>query len=380
MAIFLSIKHLYSASKLYMILFLLFLNFSCTSFYNETYKKPDLVDENPSMNLKKVHKKLFYSTKKGVAIGHQDATSYGVGWKYDENKKTVTSDAEQVSGSLPAVYGFDIGHIELNNEYNLDSVSFDSMRNLIIKAHNQGGLITISWHLDNPVTAGNSWDKTPAVSKILKDEKYKVKYELWIERVADFFKSLKVNNELVPIIFRPFHEMNGSWFWWGEGNCSATDYKTLWQETVKLLRDKHNLHNLLYVYSPNKLNPEDDYMKYYPGDEYVDILGIDIYDFNDSEAFAKSVVNDLNIVKSIANKKNKLFAFTETGLEGVKTQNWFTEIVYPNIENTGASWILFWRNANKKHHYLPYKGHHNASDFKAFKEKPKTLFLEDLSN
>ena len=60
-------------------------------------------------------------------------------------------------------------------------------------------------------------------------------------------QTLQINGEVIPLIFRPFHEMSGSWFWWGGANCEAKDYISLWKETVELLRDKHNLHNLLYA-------------------------------------------------------------------------------------------------------------------------------------
>lgn len=367
-----------SVSIFYTIVIVMFLN-SCKPMYNDFYKKPDLVDTKSSKNIKKLHKKLFYISKEGFAIGHQDDTAYGIGWNHSDNPDIVTSDVNKIVNDFPAVHGFDISKIELGSVQNIDSVSFATMRELIIDAYSKGGIITISWHADNPITDGDSWDKTPAVLDIIGNGQQIEKYDLWISKVADFFKSLKYKGKLIPIIFRPFHEMNGSWFWWGKGNCSSIEYIQLWRKTVSLLRDKHHLHNLIYVYSPNKLNPEDDYLKYYPGDNYVDILGIDIYDFKNTEDFITSVVNDLEIVKNIATTKNKLFAFTETGLEAIPTNNWFTEVLYPNIENSGIAWILFWRNDSKTHHYLPYKDHSSEADFKAFKKLPKTMFLQDVN-
>src|SRR5690606_4450272 len=120
-----------------------------------------------------------------------------------------------------------------------DSVSFNHMRTLMLDAYKKGGVITVSWHLDNPTSGGDSWDKTPAVSDIISGGKHHEKYKEWVARVADFFKSVTVDKEPIPIVFRPFHEMNGGWFWWGEGNCSSEDYKTLWKETVNLLRNEH---------------------------------------------------------------------------------------------------------------------------------------------
>ncbi|SFZ93444.1 mannan endo-1,4-beta-mannosidase [Flaviramulus basaltis] len=361
------------------VLFFAFLN-SCKPFYNSVYKKPQLVDSKPSKSIKQLHKKLFYISKEGFAIGHQDATSYGIGWKESDFPNTIKSDVNDIIGDFPAVYGFDIGRIEHGYDKNLDGVPFETMRKLMIDAHKNGGIITVSWHADNPSTGGDSWDKTAAVKDVINNGQYKDKYLLWLDKVADFLNSIKYNGVKVPIIFRPFHEMNGAWFWWGDPNCTTAEYVQLWKETVDYLKNKHKLHNLIYAYSPNKLNPNDDYMKYYPGDDYVDFFGIDIYDFNNSEDYKKSVVNDLKIVKDVATSKNKLYAFTETGIEAIPTNKWFTEVVYPSIENTGIAYILFWRNYTKKHHYMPYKTHSSEEDFKVFEKLPKTLFLKDINN
>ena len=361
------------------ILLMLFIN-SCKPFYNSVYKKPTLVDTKISKNAKELHKKLFYTSKKGFAIGHQDATAYGIDWKHSDNPSKIKSDVNEVVGDFPVVYGFDIGRIEHNQANNIDGVPFSTMKELIIDAHKKGGIITISWHGDNPTSGGDSWDKTPTVKDLIKKGIHKEKYDLWLNRIATFLNTLEYKGKKIPIIFRPYHEMNGEWFWWGEGNCTAEDYKTLWQETVQTLRDKYKLHHLLYAYSPNKLRPNDDYMKYYPGDAYVDFLGIDIYDFKNAEDYSKSVVHDLNLVRKIAAEKNKLYAFTETGLESIPTENWYTDVVYPSIENSGIAWILFWRNARKDHHYMPFKGHKSEADFIRFKNLDKTLFLKDINN
>ncbi len=354
--------------------------FSCKSIYNNDYKKPILVDHKLSRNTKKLHKKLTYIAKEGFAIGHQDAMSYGIGWNSLDPLNEIQSDVFELVGDNPAVYGYDISKIEIESLNNIDNIPFDAMRNEIINAYANGGIITLSWHADNLVTDSDSWDATPSVNAIFTNETIKLKYQSWINRVANFIKTLKYKGKLIPILFRPFHEMNGHWFWWGDPNCNSIDYIRLWRKTVRLLRDKHKLHNLLYVYSPNKLGPEDDYMKYYPGDNYVDVLGIDIYDFKDSESYIKSVVEDISLVRKIAKTKNKLFAFSETGLEKIPTKNWFTEVLYPNIKESGIAWILFWRNANLGHFYLPHKDHINATDFKEFANYPKTLFLKDIQD
>ena len=173
--------------------------------------------------------------------------------------------------------------------------------------------------------------------------------------------------------------MNGAWFWWGAAHCTTAEYKQLWQRTVRQLRDEHGLHNLLYAYSPNKIEPGEDYLDFYPGDEYVDILGIDIYDYEEEVNYLRDVKNDLATVRKHAEEKQKLYAFTETGLETIMKPGWFSESLYPILESSGISWVLFWRNANTGHHYAPYPGHGAAEDFKKFQQMSKALFLNEVS-
>lgn len=374
------IKIIYQKSLLCSIVAFLFLS-SCKSIYTADYQKPQLVDKKVSTKVQKLHKRLYLISKEGFAIGQQDATSYGIGWKYSSELKKVEpkSDVYEIVKDYPAGFGFDLGGIEYGNNDNLDTVPFNDMRKLMIEAYKNGGFVTVSWHLGNPVTGGNSWDTTATVvPHILKGGAYHEKYRSWVKKAADFLKSVKYHNKPIPIIFRPFHEMNGSWFWWGGENVTSTDYVKLWRETVEMLRDEYKVHNLLYVYSPNKLEPEDDYMKYYPADAYVDILGIDIYDFNDTEEYVKAVQHDLKVLKEVANEKNKLYAFTETGLDQLNTEKWFTEVLYPNIKDSGIAWVLFWRNYTINHFYMPYKTQRLKNDLIEFSEYPETLFLKEV--
>ncbi len=318
------------------------------------------------------------SSKKGIALGHQDSPGYGIGWKYDGQTKIFESDVKKTTGDFPGVYGFDLGHIELGKQFNLDTVSFMAMRDMIIDAHSRGGVITLSWHLDNPVSNGDSWDTSPAVNRVLYSEEFAEKYKQWVSRLAGFIASLKYKGRKVPIILRPYHEMNGDWFWWGDASCSPTDYIALWRRTVHLLRDQHKLRQILYAYSPNIVDSELTYLKYYPGDDYVDLLGIDIYDHNNSIDYTEHVQTNLRILKKIAVEKNKLYAFTETGFEKIPNDKWFTEVLYPQIESSGISWILFWRNARKAHHYVPYPGHNSEQDFMQFSQLPEILLLNNL--
>ena len=87
-------------------------------------------------------------------FGHQDDLAYGVGWKYEEGR----SDIKDVTGDYPAVYGWELGHLEIDKPVNLDSVPFKKMQQLIKKGYERGGVITISWHLNNPLTGKSAWN------------------------------------------------------------------------------------------------------------------------------------------------------------------------------------------------------------------------------
>ena len=96
--------------------------------------------------------------------------------------------------------------------------------------------------------------------------------------VADFLHSLKTADGVeIPVLSRPWHEHSGSWFWWGEKLCTPEEYKALWHMTVDTLQAK-GVDNALYAYSPGT-EPKDttEYLKKYPGDELIDVIGFDTY-------------------------------------------------------------------------------------------------------
>ena len=97
----------------------------------------------------------------GTMFGHQDDLAYGIGW----SAETDSSDVKAVCGDYPAVFGWDLG--DITRENNLDGVNFDQMVDWMKLINDMGGIITISMHLDNPVTNQNAWDNSEAVPNIL---------------------------------------------------------------------------------------------------------------------------------------------------------------------------------------------------------------------
>lgn len=351
----------------------------CKTTSGIDYNTIRVADVEATNSTKLLYHNIRKFSEKGIAFGHEDATAYGIGWKHEDNPSIIRSDIKEMTGSFPAVHGYDIGHLELGRSHNLDTVSFDLMRDHIQELYERGAIITMSWHLDNPVTNGSSWDKTPAAHAILKNGEHREKYELWIERLADFFNSLKDREgNLIPVVFRPYHEMNGSWFWWGGDNISPEDYKQLWKETFRLLQ-QNNVHSLLYAYSPNTVSSEEEFAEYYPGDQYVDILGVDIYNHSGNEAFTTDVQRNLEIIRKRANAADKPFALTETGNNNFgEDPHWWTQTLYPGIKGSGAAWVLLWRNARPSHYFASYPGEISEEDFKEFADLEEILFLKEV--
>ena len=119
----------------------------------------------------------------------------------------------------------------------------------------------------------------PAVKYIIPGGTYHEKYKSILQTIGSLAKSIKgKDGKLVPMIFRPYHEFDGDWFWWGKSHCTMDEFTTLWKFTVSYLRDSLGVHNFIYAFSPdNKYNSEAEYLERYPGDEWVDILGVDNY-------------------------------------------------------------------------------------------------------
>ena len=321
--------------------------------------------------------------QKGFMFGHQDATVYGIGWEGD----SARSDVKSICGDYPAVCGWEIGRIESGKPASLDNVSFDRIRKEMILNYLRGGMNTLSWHTDNPLTGGDSWDvtaKDSVVMSILPEGVNHEKFMGWLDTLAGFLNSLVTEDGTkIPVLFRPWHEHTGSWFWWGKDHCTPEQYKTLWVMTYDYLHEK-GINNLLYAYSPGGGCSAEEYMERYPGDEYVDLLGFDYYQMNGTEGTEsyKEVMNaTLSFVTSLGKEHGKPIAVTETGLEAIPVKDWWTQVLYPIVEQYPVSYVLLWRNAREKpnHYYAPYPGQLSEMDFIEFYKNPKTLFCKDLN-
>jgi len=338
-------------------------------------KGSELVDPDATRQTKKMFKKLQSVTGTGMLFGHQDTTLYGVGWKAAPGE-VARSDVKTVVGEFPGVYGWDVARWPTGE---LGHGSDSAYREHIVAADERGGLNTFSWHLFNPVTDENFYDKTPAVANILPGGDKHETYKADLDTLAAFTLSLKTKRgKPIPIIFRPFHEHTGSWFWWGRDFCTSEEYKALWRFTVEYLRDVKGVHQFLYAYSPDKVKSPEEYFERYPGDDYVDILALDNYVRGENPKEIEEMLVRLRLIVTESEKRGKVAALSETGLEGLVDEGWFTRVILDPIKNDPVArkiaYVLVWRNHSDTHFFATYPGHSSESDFRDFYEDSFTFF------
>lgn len=339
---------------------------------------------------------LFYNLKKlsktKVAIGQQDA------FNNFYQDAAGDSDIKKNTGYDPAILGSDFMFITDKNNTNQANNWFYQQEikitNDVKSAYAKGIINTFSWHLREPNNEDSfyasdmtSEQKTTAFKSILPGGANHEWYKKKLDKIASIFLNLKgTKGELIPIIFRPFHEFDGSWFWWGANFCTSDEYKTAYQFTVDYLKNTKGVHNVLYAFSPdNSYSTADTYLSRYPGDAYVDVLGMDNYgDFDNQGSTGASRANSkLKIISDLAIKKVKIAALTETGYQVTSTKppvtDWFSAFLYSALtsNNIEVSYVLFWVNS-KDAYFVPNGTVSNAADFKTFSLKPKSALVNSL--
>jgi mannan endo-1,4-beta-mannosidase len=345
------------------------------------------VDSKATKETSALYHNLRKSAKKHILFGHQHATEYGHGWSGDANR----SDVKSVSGSHPAVIGVDFSGLSGRPPAAIEKTK-ESLRKQITDTYDRGGVTTVAWHFSNPASKGGfNWIDTvsaPAVSYLIPGGSHHEQYKEILRTIGDLAKSVKgKDGTLAPMIFRPYHEFDGGWFWWGKPHCKQEDFVSLWRFTVSYLRDSLQVHNFLYAFSPDCLfKTETDYLERYPGNEWVDMVGVDNYaDFGRNGRYNVTAgIQKLKIVSDYARKAGKLAAFTETGLESIPDTAWWTNTLLKSLkaEKMRLSYVLVWRNDMRSptHFYAPYPGQASVPDFLRFYQDPYTWFETDLPN
>lgn len=356
----------------YTILFItVFLLFSCYEnplSYNKNYNINDIALSESAIALKE----KLSSLNSSALFGQANARTLSASIYNTKNSNIDQSDCKDITGYHPAFIESDFMWYDSNNfrSYDLDAM---------ILHYEEGGVIGYGWHFrDEEGSFYSSGNNNSLLSNIISDNNGKRE---WFYNQIDTLalpELLRLKELNIPVIIRPFHEMNGSWFWWGGKN--GNDYINLYRLFVDYLRDTNELDNLLFAWSPNI--PFD--ISYYPGDSYVDIIGLDIY-----EPTASYLSNQLDEVTSFANQRGKISAITETGYRngsGILSDKdfWTAEVlegVLPHISS--ISYIMSWYNANwggSITQYTPYSDITDSeviSNFISFQESSYINFLNE---
>lgn len=350
--------------------------------------RAEMVDKKATDETVALFGNLRRLSENHILFGYQAATEYGRGWSGEEDR----SDVKEATGSHPAVIGHDFAGFTGSESLEETKREMERLTKLISDTYNRGGVTTIAWHFRNPIE-GNSfyWEQSPVrtVERLIPGGDYHEKYKELLGWIGQFANQVRgADRKLVPMIFRPYHEFDGDWFWWGQSHATREDFITLWRFTVAYLRDELNVHNFIYAFSPDcRFHTEEEFLDRYPGDEWVDMVGVDNYaDFGrDSTGSLEAGIHKLKIVSDYAKAHHKLAAFTETGLESIPDTTWWTQTLLHAVKNPDMqlAYVLVWRNDSKSetHYYAtPPKGHPSHANFMEFYEDPFTLFENDLKD
>ncbi len=234
---------------------------------------------------------------------------------YPSTKAKNSEFAARYIGKTPVIWSTDWGHAKAG-----DTDSYLARPDIVEEAkrqHRLGSLITICWHAVPP-TANEPVTFQPQSGKVapeslasvqgrLLDQQFQevltpgtALYKHWCAQIDTIAVCLKkLQDAHVPVLWRPYHEMNGEWFWWGnrQGQYSTA---ALYRQMFDRLVHYHQLNNLIWVWSVDRpIRPEMQFSNYFPGPEYLDILALDVYGRDFNQVYYDSLValsNDKPIV------------------------------------------------------------------------------------
>ena len=350
-----------------------------------------LADSLATPETRALYSNLWAIKDRGFMFGHHDDLMYGRYWYGDEGG----SDTKAVCGDYPAVYSLDFA--EMIDDRYADSPDSKALRLKCIKeAYDRGMVIIACIHLDNPLTygkagadhytTGGAWDNTDktVVRQILTDgSTVQATYKQWMDRLADIACNLKGSDgRTIPVIFRPYHEHTQTWSWWGSSCTTEQEFKDFWQWTVRYLRDTMNVHNFIYAISPqmDSQKTDDDFLFRWPGDEWVDFIGMDCYQGINNAVFT----SNLKAISRVSLDKKKPCGVTETGVEAFTKATYWTENIHAPMTGRKVSLLVTWRNKyvgtneSDTHYFSVYPSHPSAADFVQMYRQDNTFFCCDL--
>lgn len=294
------------------------------------------------------------------------------------NKSYGWLEQKEAGGRLPLMFGieyYDYGPVERRLDAREEGQA------IILRHFTDGGVVTVADHMPNFLTGGNSWDRSAdSLSAILPGGTKHDEFKAYLDRMAFFLRQLKVEDVPVPVLLRPFHEMNGGWFWWGD-RLSGERVVQLWRFTWNYLINVRGVQNVLFVWSPNIARDwgEAEFRRYWPGREYVDVVALDGYENANIPDFERTgFLSSTRAMADIARKEGLPLAFSEIGFK-VAAQNqsgFWTGPFRTMVRNEVPflSYVLVWN-----YEYGPRAGTPAASSFRALVNGGDMLMLGDVS-
>jgi mannan endo-1,4-beta-mannosidase len=270
---------------------------------------------------------------------------------------TRLAGVQKVTNHYPALFGQDFG---FSAPGTWDGINFrQQIVDEAIRRHHEGFIITIMWHAvrpieDEPVTFHESIQGELTEQEwqdlITPGTEINERWKSQVDVIAFFLKQLREAS--VPVLWRPYHEMNGRWFWWGN-KTGDLGYKKLYSMLFERLVHFHHLNNLIWVFNANEIREGVDfYDMYYPGNDLVDILALDVY---------RSGFGQKNYELLLDLAGNKPIALGEVGANPT-----------PEILKNQPRWTWFMTWSDQSERW----GEFNA--FREIYECEQTLTLEEL--
>ncbi len=240
------------------------------------------VNPNATPEARSLLKKLCAISGNGILTGHHN---------FPNNLSQHSDKIFELTGKYPAIWGSDFGFLDGEDK---DAITHrDRMIEEAKKQAAAGSIITLCWHMlrpteDEPGKAGengrpsSSWSGSVQarlteeqwLELITSDSPLHQRWEKYMDTAAGFLKQLQDAN--VPVLWRPMHENNGSFFWWG-GRPGAYGTQQLYREVYNRMVNVHHLNNLLWVWNQNGPAPGGEFYNYFPGQPYVDVVSYDNY-------------------------------------------------------------------------------------------------------
>ena len=279
---------------------------------------------------------------------------------FNQAMNRCSDSAKAMTGKYPAVWGTDFiwNGMTDNGQAVVDEA---------IKKWKEGYLVTLMWHQGRP-TDDPPYGWKESVQGKLSDAQWielttpgtalNGRWLAQVDKIAGWLGQLR--DAHVPVLWRPYHEMNGVWFWWGDKK-GENGIAKLWKMEYDRFVNHFKLNNLLWVWGANGLRdlPRDEafaYKDYYPGAGYVDVLGADVYRFDYEQS-------DYDALLDLA--KGKLIALTEVG-----------QLPSQTVLEAQPKWAWFvvWANFL----WSPAIGGNNLREVKEIYGRPGTLSHEDV--